>query len=402
MVLQQYLAEYFTTLCANWNRNELKLSIIDAFCGGGQFDFKGTLVHGSPLILLNAAREAEFHLEQSGRRKFFNLDVSYFFVDQDKHAINYLEQRLKDEGYGSKINDKIHLFKDNFLNKSDFIIEKVKQKCPRNGRSIFILDQYGYSDVPLGLIRKIFSDLPSSEIILTFAVDALLNFATDKGDQTKKVLATVDISAEEIQGILKSGTDGDKRLVLQASLLKQIVQNSGARYYTPFFIRGEGGHGSFWLVHLSQHSRARDVMTGVHWNNHNSFIHYGGAGMEMFGMLGYDQKYDFLDRFTKRPQSGLGFEFDAKAKEQSVLQLAEDIDRHINIDDNGISLSELYATTCNTTPATSGIYKEAIAKLTAEKQVEVITPKGAIRQGGNRNISDNDIIRPVKQGFFQF
>lgn len=286
-ILQQYLAEYFKTLCASWNRNELKVSIVDAFCGGGQFDYGGKLVHGSPLILLNAAKEAEFLLEHSGRRKSFNLDVSYFFVDQDKHAINHLTKRLTEEGYASKINNKIHLFKDDFLKQANYIISKIKQKSPRSGRSIFILDQYGYTDVPLSLIRQVFHHLPSAEIILTFAVDALLNFATDKGDQTNKALASIDMSSDEIQNILKNGTDGEKRLILQASLLNQIIQKSNARYFTPFFIRGEGGHGSFWLLHLSQHSRARDVMTGVHWNNHNSFIHYGGAGMEMFGMLGY-------------------------------------------------------------------------------------------------------------------
>jgi hypothetical protein len=39
---------------------------------------------------------------------------------------------------------------------------------------------------------------------------------------------------------------------------------------------------------MSQHHRARDVMTEVHWANNNYFIHYGGAGLDMFQMVGYD------------------------------------------------------------------------------------------------------------------
>ena len=33
-------------------------------------------------------------------------------------------------------------------------------------------------------------------------------------------------------------------------------------------------------------------MTEVHWANNNYFIHYGGAGLDMFQMVGYDPVHD--------------------------------------------------------------------------------------------------------------
>ena len=77
-----------------------------------------------------------------------------------------------------------------------------------------------------------------------------------------------------------------------------------------FFIRNSGGHGDYWLIHMSQHHKARDVMTEVHWKYRNNFIHYGGSGLDMFNLVGYDPNSD--ENF--HGQSALGFEFDDTAK----------------------------------------------------------------------------------------
>jgi hypothetical protein len=102
-------------------------------------------------------------------------------------------------------------------------------------------------------------------------------------------------------------------MYIQSCLYQGLVEKCGAGYFTVFFIRTEG-HGDYWLVHLSQHPRARDVMTRVHWAKNNNFIRYGGAGIEMFRALGYSANRD--ESFTK--QSRLGFCFDDSAASASV------------------------------------------------------------------------------------
>ena len=136
-------------------------------------------------------------------------------------------------------------------------------------------------------IRDRFNTLPTAEVILTFAVDAFINFASDS-HATKQILDRIDLpdvlkgrTLEEIKRVEK-----DFRLYIQSCFYKALVEKCGAKFFTVFFIRTTG-HGDYWLVHLSQHPKARDVMTTVHWNKNNHFIHYGDAGLDMFRTLGY-------------------------------------------------------------------------------------------------------------------
>jgi hypothetical protein len=45
----------------------------------------------------------------------------------------------------------------------------------RAHHSLFFLDQYGWSDVRLGSVRRIMAELENPEVVLTFMVDALIN-----------------------------------------------------------------------------------------------------------------------------------------------------------------------------------------------------------------------------------
>lgn len=395
-VLQAYLAAYFKTLGSSPNQDVLRLTLIDGFAGGGMYYHNDTneLVRGSPLICLNATREAEALLNQS-RRKPLALQVDYFFIEADRAAHMHLDKVLREQGYGSQIGTTIQLRHAKFHEQADDIVDFVKRKSPRNGRSIFVLDQYGYTDVPTQYIRKIFTDLPSAEVILTFGVDSFLNYAND-GKLTQDSLDKIGIS-----GVLRGrtisdikGSDKDWRLFIQSALYQSLVTACGAKHYTPFFIRNNSGHGDYWLVHMSQHHKARDVMTEVHWLNHNSFIHHGGAGLDMFGFraVGYDPDYD--SRF--KGQTGLGFEFDQVAREASVTELKEQLPRLIHANDDGTNFEALFATTCNTTPATAEIYRQALGALLREKVIEVVSADGVRRQVG-QSIKNADQVMPAKQ-----
>ena len=133
-------------------------------------------------------------------------------------------------------------------------------------------------------------------------------------------------------------------------------------------------------------------MTEVHWANNNYFIHYGGAGLDMFQMVGYDPAHDaqYLQ------QSALGFEFDDVAKRASIAALNEHIPRRVYADDTGISFGELFATTCNNSPASAQIYRESVGKLLNEKVVEIVGADGTKRRS-SAQIKDSDQIMPPPQ-----
>lgn len=397
-ILQSYLAAYFKTLVSSPNQDVLRLTLVDGFAGGGLYVHNDTaeLVEGSPLIFLNATREAEYLINKD-RRKPVRLEVDYFFIEADRHAHAHLDKVLRDKGHGNQIGNTIHLHHAKFQEQADSIIEFIKNKSPRNGRSIFALDQYGYKEVPTQLIQKIFKSLPSAEVILTFGVDSFLNYASD-GKLTQDLLDEIGISdvfkGRSISDIKSS--ERDWRLFIQSGLYQTLVSRCGANHFTPFFIRNKQGHGDYWLIHLSQHHKARDVMTEVHWDNNNYFIHYGGAGLDMFQMVGYDPDHDS----AHKGQSELGYEFDDVARNASILMLSEHIPKRIYANDEGVSFGVLFATTCNGSPASAEIYRDSIGQLIEQKIVEVISDTGVKRRSGQQIKANDQILAPQQRGLF--
>lgn len=393
-ILQSYLAAYFQTLVSSPHQDVLRLTLVDGFAGGGLYYHSDTreLVWGSPFICLNATREAGFRINED-RHKPLHLDVSYFFIEANHNAYLHLDKTLRQEGYEKELGQSIQVRNAKFQDEADGILQFIKKKSPRNGRSIFILDQYGYKEVPTGLIQKIFRSLPSAEIILTFGVDSFLNFASDKA-LTQDLVTTMgvtDLWQGKTLDEIKS-SERDWRLFIQSSLYRNLVASCGAEYFTPFFIRNKKGHGDYWLIHMSQHHRARDVMTEVHWDNQNYFIHYGGAGLNMFQMIGYDPDHD--TRF--KGQTELGFEFDDIARDASVTSLMEQIPRLIYANDVGLSFGELFTKTCNGTPASASIYREALGQLLDYTTITVEGIDGRTRKSGQQ-IKDSDQIMPTRQ-----
>jgi three-Cys-motif partner protein len=394
-ILHAYLTGYIQTLVSNPNREEFRLTLIDGFSGGGVYRHatSGEEVLGSPFVMLQAAKEAEYHINRN-RHKKVALHIDFFFIEQDKGAAILLEHELKSRGYGSYLNENIFIRQSTFDLEANSIIEFVKRKSPRAARAIFLLDQYGYTRAPTSLVNKLIKQLPGGEVILTFAVDAFLNYVSDKSDVTRKLLekiGTPDVLRGRTIEDIKS-KEKDWRLFIQSCLYKDIVDACGARYYTPFFIRSNKGHGDYWLIHLSQRARARDVMARIHWEKNNYFIHYGGAGIEMFDMLGYLPERD--DSFTG--QTSLGFCFDEPAKDFSIAALAEQLPRLVYPDPDGMTFGELFSSTCNTTPASADIYRDALGRLIEYGEIEVVSQDGTKRRSATR-IHDSDQVVPPRQ-----
>ena len=392
-ILKAYLGDYLQTLVTSPHQEELRVTLVDGLAGGGAYAHEATRerVLGSPFVFLNTVRETEALINLE-RQRPIRMDVDYIFVEKDRAVFELLTESLNQEGFGPRIGADIQLIHSAFEDEAQFIQDFVAKKNPRVGRSLFLLDQYGYKDVPLPLIRTILARLPASEVILTFNVDSFINFASDS-KTTHKTLDQIGIPdvlrGRTIEDIKRS--EKDFRLYIQSCMYQAIVSATGAQYYTVFFIR-TAGHGDYWLVHLSQHHRARDVMTRVHWSKNNQFVHYGGAGIDMFQALGYHAKHDH----ASAGQGLLAFGFDDVATDASVGTLAEQLPRYIFARDEGIGFGELFARTCNSSPADSDRYKRALQTLIEVKDIEVVSPTGG-RHLKASTIRDADLLLPSKQ-----
>ncbi len=390
-IVRDYLLSYTKILAADPRQDTLRLTLVDGFAGGGIYRLAGTTEEheGSPFILLRACEEAEYWAGER-RKKPFNLKTDFFFVEKKKQNFDYLEQALKKQGYGPKFGSSIFPMHADINDKIGEITEFIARKG-RAGRSIFLLDQYGYGEVPGALIQGIFRALPRAEVILTFYIDALITYLNTESKATlEKLGLAVGSDLEELRR--KKASDKRWRRWIQARLYRNLVDACGARFFTPFFIRAEVGHGDYWLIHLSMHQRARGAMVDLHWAENNHFIHFGGAGLDM---LGYSAGLDE----TESGQQSFEFLFDESARTRSISALRDDLPRLIAASDEGITFEQLFGATCNETPATEEIYRQTIFELAQYKEIKIIGAKGQDRRTSN-TIGADDRILISKQGSF--
>ncbi len=395
-LLREYLIEYFLTLVASPHQDRIQLTVVDGFCGGGCYvGSSGTEVPGSPIVILEALREAQVRVELGQqRRKPIEFDVKLICVDESASAIDYLKRLLQEKGYGGRLAaGGIQLVRGDFLTCSEAIIAEAVKRSPRAGRAIFVLDQYGYDAVPLPTLQNIFCSLAKAEVILTFAVDALINFLSEKNlaDFERKTGIDGAITAAELDKLKKSP---GWRLHVQSGLYQRLTKGSGAEYFTPFFIRADRGHGDFWLLHLSRHWKARDVMASTHWKYHNHFVHYGAPGFDML-TTGYAARID------ESGHAQGAFEFDDVAananKEAMLVQIPQALDRQ----KGGVSFERFFHDRVNLTPATREMVAKAVLELAASKEVEILGADGTLRRVRSAIQSDH-VLRLSTQKIFSF
>jgi three-Cys-motif partner protein len=287
-VLRTYLVRYLKVLAANPKIDRFRLTLVDGFSGGGLYlhETSRKEVEGSPLIFLSATRDAEAEINL-GRKKNFTLDAHYIFIEKQLQTLEYLRRLLTDRGHGRLLDNRVRLLHGAFIDKVQDIIRFILNKG-RTGRAIFLLDQYGYKDVPFPLLKQLFSALPNAEVILTFAVDALIDYLSDS-TRSEHTVANIGLGSLDARDFAKLKGASDRRYFIQSRLSPIMHKESGASFFTPFFIVSRESNRDYWLVHLSMHARARDEMAKLHWELHNYFRHNGGAGLHM---VGYDPNKD--------------------------------------------------------------------------------------------------------------
>ncbi len=233
-------------------------------------------------------------------------------------------------------------------------------------------------------------------MLLTFATDSLIDYLGDNEPSQKRLDALgFSLSASAIIEA-KTHEPLKWRRVIQHDLHRQIHAASGARHYTPFFIRSPTAHRSYWLIHLSNHHRARDVMTQLHWESGNDFEHFGAAGLDMFGYnCGHDPLITGQQLFSET-----GFRFDEDARQATHAALLEDSPRKLSsMGQGGVTFDSFFAEVTNSTPATSQQLRVALNALAREGEVEIYSPIGT-RRRANVAIDNNDQLCLSRQKSF--
>jgi len=386
-VIRRYLDVYFDTLAQDPRIDRINISLVDGFCGGGLYNTDDGHVHGSPLVLLEAVRAAEQRINQ-GRRKRLTINARYYFIDAEQSHILTLKKVLKEQGCDSWLaEDQVTFLEGKFEDHLPAILGDIRARQTA-GRSVFLLDQCGYSDVSSTNLQRIIGSLTGAEVILTFAIDGLLNYLSKKSLNNDQ-LRSLGITHTFLRAWRERNGSGFTRPLAQRTIMNNL--RGAAGFMTPFILHSEGDHRDMALIHLSNHQMARNKMLGLYWAAGNSFKHCGKGSLYTLG---------FDNRFLETGNALFSFDDNdqTQMKEELLIDLPARI--HETITDGGLPVSDLLNLIGNLTAARNEDMFEIIRTLVSEGEFSITSPDGKQRRPATLPQVGDVIKTPAQKTIF--
>lgn len=399
LIIDDYLQAYVQVLMRNQLIPELRLSIVDGFCGGGVYhDSDGGQYDGSPLIVLRAIKEAEAKINQY-RTKPRTVRTQNFFIDVKKQNIDCLRAMLISQGHDDRIDRDIFLQCSDFTKALPSIVQRIKG-FGHGEHALFLLDQYAYGDVPMAAIKWIFENVNGAEILLTFNVDALITYLSDRQENRK---ATANIGLEDHipwaeLNALKATRRQEWQYLIQKCLSKGILVESGASFMTIFFVTPHGANPrSYWFIHLVKNYRANDVMKSIHWRHGNNFSHMLSPSL----FVGYDANKDI--KVTDQHDLFLGEEhhFDGATNDRICTELSELLPQKLYAKPEQTFMQLMHGV-ANFTMADEDLIKRSLNVAVANGDLEVRDKNGTTKRRKGESIKLSDVIVAAPQNTFFF
>jgi three-Cys-motif partner protein len=377
-ILSEYIKKYLHIVCQQWRMQQYNITLVDGFAGGGIYQDDKP---GSPLVMINAVRQADYEINKERSRRI-EIKPNYFFVEKIKGNYLSLENIINKNNLTGK---DIRLINGDFNLCLQDIILHIKKRNPKGGGgSIFFLDQTGYSAVNIATLNLIRKELPKAEIIINISISWLIDFIDDSGRFKKTIsnMGIVDfVNFDEITNLKEN--IGENRYIIESRLSVALQKAANFPYFRPFFIEPHNNHRGYWLLHLAPHYRAHNAMSEVIWEQGNYMRHYGGDGTRLLDLSYRGGIHDIFGEL-----------FNEKAKEHHVNGLIRDLP-DIIWKCGETKVSDLIESTCNNTAASQDMYTKSILKLRNEGEVIIRGKSGGEKRGNI--ISPSDIILPNKQ-----
>ncbi len=393
-IVEEYVRRYVLTLMAPAHIPELRLSIIDGFCGGGCYRTEdGRIADGSPLLMMRAVRESRAFLNLE-RRIPRNVNVEYSFIDilpdTTAHLRHWLDAKRNENAIDPVDYDKTEIITNDFLKSLPYLVKKV-QRRKMGEHALFVLDQYSYKNIPLSEIAGILCTLKGAEVVMTFNVDNLTTFLSDRA-ANRKSIENIGLDAyipwADLK-LLKAAQKQEWRQTLQRHLAHGIKCETGAKFMTLFFVKPHGLNSwGYWLIHLSNEYRAHAVMKSLHWEHATEFGHELEPGIFV---LGYNANNDA--NYTGQKT----FEFAGTgSKDACINGVREHFGQTIFQLNKPIRVAELFQSCVTNSTGAENHLMEAARQLHTSKNIIIVSKDGTVRRT-NKTYSLSDMIEPSKQ-----
>lgn len=390
-LLRDYLVLYLEIVTKRSSgKAEQFVTLIDGFAGGGIYDGNK---FGSPITILKAVEEAEAKIN-IGREIILRITPICYFIEKDANAFACLDATLRAHGYGDRIGNTIHLHRERFEKVAPAIIADINTRHKRHGnRTIFFLDQCGWSEISAATIRDLSQQLHQRpEFIVNFAISWLSDFISEK-TMKSKIKSLHDLGLADFVDLpammkLQFELGGSWQHAVEYHIGEAFHKATGIPHYSPFYIEPQNNHRGYWLLHLAGSSRARSAMAEIHWSKANRSKHYGHLGYDMLSYKPNLDKTQFID--------GLSFGDDLQSRCETAL--TEELPRLItDAYQDGITFKDFLDQTSNKTMATAPMVQKVIWQICQGKDFEVSCPSGISKK--SENLADDDVIKPRRQFF---
>lgn len=390
-VLRQYVESYIEILFGHrYGAPEVELTLVDGFCGGGIYENNQP---GSPLVLLQAVKTAEAKINQS-RKNPLKIAGTFYFVDKDKRALDCLRHQLKNSEFRSELDRSIHLVHGCFSEKHHDVMQKSMLGRRNGPRTIFFLDQCGYSKVDMRLIPQISKAMAyKAEFIINLAITWMVDFInTDQ--QFRDICIGMGIGdfldLEELVKI-REEKEVNWHYIIESQIGPAVWKASQCPFYSPFYIKPAGTRRGYWLLHLAPAARARTAMSDVLWQHSSGTLHYGNRGLKMHEYNPNNDRSLYLD----------GFSLSDINRDKCINDLGHDVAELIRMDEvPSIEVGQLANQICNDTVANPAMLKDALLGLKEAGEISILGPSNGAKRGDM--ISDKDIIKINPQSTFGF
>lgn len=277
-ILKAYLNAWYPILKSNNNR----LNYIDGFSGPGRYS-KGE--PGSPIVVLDLT------LKHSSLN---NVELNFVFIEKD----NKRKENLKSEIALLKLpeNFRIEIIEGEFHDVIGGILDNLESTKQILAPSFVFIDPFGFSGIPFSIIKRLLT-MPKVEVFITFMVDRINQFISDKNNNQHIIEL---FGSDEVLDLIEKNP-GKRYDVLRTFYQKQLLEVAGAKFVRYFTMKNIDDRPIYDLFFATKHRSGHTKMKEAMWSIDNEGLYQfsDGTDQKQIVLFQPDTRKELFDIINK-------------------------------------------------------------------------------------------------------
>lgn len=242
-ILEIYLKAWFPIM----SKLNKKIVYVDGFAGPGEY-INGE--KGSPLLALDTAQNHILELDS---------EILFLFIDSNQKCCENLDRLIK--SYNLSRNIRYQIICDQFADYLNRALDDLDEKNGKIVPSFFMIDPFGFSQIPFNLIQRIMHH-DKCEVLITFVYDSINRFIGSEQNKHhfNRMFGTTEW--EKVNDLVNSDERTDFLLNLYISQLKHVANISFVR---TFEMMNKYNHKVYYLIYATNHVLGLEKMKEAMW-----------------------------------------------------------------------------------------------------------------------------------------